>query len=80
MSHKPVSSTPSFDLLRAEDILNEIRAKSHNSAYNLCLYLDTINKKGGFSHKIATAEFNQDIYIPDNSSRSNSRSPLKNTL
>lgn len=49
-------ASPPFDLLRAEDILNEIRAKSHNSAYKLCVYLDTEKNKGGFSHKIATAE------------------------
>ncbi len=41
-SSPPIYPTPSpptypaFDLLRAEDILNEIRAKSHNSAYKLC--------------------------------------------
>jgi len=52
----PTPSSPPFDLLRAEDILNEIRAKSHNSAYNLCVYLDREKNKGGFSHKIATAE------------------------
>jgi PncC family amidohydrolase len=55
-----MSSSPTFDLLRAEDILNEIRAKSHNSSYKLCEYLEknsrSKDERTKFSHKIATAE------------------------
>jgi nicotinamide-nucleotide amidase len=46
---------PDFDLLRSEDILNNIKAESHRSAYKLCEYLNNEAEKG-FKHKIATAE------------------------
>jgi nicotinamide mononucleotide (NMN) deamidase PncC len=45
---------PDFDLLRSEDILNNIKAESHKSAYKLCEYLH--NESMLFKHKIATAE------------------------
>jgi len=45
---------PDFDLLRSEDILNNIKAESHKSAYKLCEYLH--NESVRFKHKIATAE------------------------
>lgn len=45
---------PDFDLLRSEDILNNIKAESHKSAYKLCEYLN--NESVRFKHKIATAE------------------------
>ena len=52
--------SPPFDLLRAEDILNDIRVQSHNSAYKLCEYLEKESRakdeRSKFSHKIATAE------------------------
>lgn len=48
---------PEFDLLRSEDILNNIKAESHKSAFKLCKYLnDESEGKTGFKHKIATAE------------------------
>jgi hypothetical protein len=45
---------PDFDLLRSEDILNNIKAESHKSAYKLCEYLH--NESVRFKHNIATAE------------------------
>lgn len=47
---------PTFDLLRAEDILNEARANSHEQAYKFCIYLQNLEKTKRITHKIATAE------------------------
>ena len=57
-----MSSSPTFDLLRAEDILNEIRAHSHKSSYKLCEYLEKVSRSKDerfkFSHKIAMQQQN----------------------
>jgi len=46
----------SFDTLRADDILNDTKMKSHESAHKLLLYLNNLKNKKGMIHTIGTAE------------------------
>jgi len=46
----------SFDTLRADDILNDTKMKSHKSAHKLLVYLNNLKNKKGMIHTISTAE------------------------
>jgi nicotinamide mononucleotide (NMN) deamidase PncC len=46
----------SFDTLRADDILNDTKMKSHKSAHKLLVYLNNLKNKKGMIHTIGTAE------------------------